>query len=474
MSNQTLQASPTGKKYILSSIAVGAFLSTFDGGVVNVGLPKMASEFQVSITMIQWVPSVYLLTMSALLIVFGTLADMYGRKRIYNGGYVLVAVFSLLCALTNNIYLLILTRVLQGVGGAMIMANGLAIATENYPPEQRGKNIGTLASVAAIGSLAGPALGGIVIGLWGWRWIFILNFIVATLGFTVSHFIIPADHGKGKLKKFDSWGALYVIVGMVSFIYAISNLNDFGWSSPVILISLALFLLSVIAVAIQERQATNPVLDFELFKIRIFWTSIIAALISFVTMYSSTILIPFYYQKVLGYTPQAAGLFMMAFPLGMAVMAVFAGRLSDKIGYTLLTTGGMVLNAIALILLANVGQQTPILQVLLAVFGMGASLGLFQAPNNSCIMGNVPKNKLGIATGISQLVKNLGMVLGITLSVAVFQYGMRTRTGLAYPDAFGPSAAVVYYLAAGLSVIGALFSVNRGPSKPLTANRPKT
>lgn len=471
MSNQALQT--PGKKYILASIAVGAFLSTFDGGVVNVGLPKMASEFQVSITMIQWVPSVYLLTMSALLIIFGTLADMYGRKRIYNGGYALVAVFSILCALTNNIYLLILTRILQGVGGAMIMANGLAIATENYPPEQRGKNIGTLASVSAIGSLAGPALGGVVIGLWGWRWIFILNFIVAALGFTASHFIIPSDRGKGKSKKFDSFGAFYVIVGMVSFIYAISNVNDFGFTSPAILISFALFILSVIAIAVQERRAENPILDFELFKVRIFWTSIIAALISFITMYSSTILIPFYYQRVLGYSPQAAGLFMMAFPAGMAVMAIFAGRLSDKIGYTLLTTGGMVLNAIALILLANVGPLTPLIQVLFAVFGMGASLGLFQAPNNSCIMGNVPKNKLGIATGISQLVKNLGMVLGITLSVAVFQYGMQTRSGLAYPDAFGPSAATVYYLAAGLSIIGALFSVNRGPSKSMVSKSSK-
>ena len=247
------------------------------------------------------------------------------------------------------------------------------------------------------------------------------------------------------MKKFDAWGSFYVIVGMVSFIYAISNLNDFGWSSPTILISFTLFLLSVIAVAVQERRAESPILDFELFKVRVFWTSIIAALISFITMYSSTILIPFYYQKVLGYSPQAAGLFMMAFPLGMAVMAVFAGRLSDKIGYAVLTTGGMALNALALILLANVGLRTPLLQVLLAVFGMGASLGLFQAPNNSCIMGNVPKSKLG----------------------------MRARTGLAYPDAFAPSAATVYYLAAGLSILGALFSVNRGPSQPVTVKNSK-
>ncbi|KUO72436.1 MAG: multidrug MFS transporter [Desulfosporosinus sp. BRH_c37] len=458
-----LPATQQKRSYVLACVATGAFLSTFDGGVVNVGLPRMAAEFNVSLSMIQWVPSVYLLTMSALLLIFGTLADMFGRKRIYNGGFALVGIFSLLCILTNNVYLLIFTRVLQGVGGAMIMANGLVIATENYPPEQRGKNIGFLGSVAAIGSLAGPSLGGIVIGLWGWRMIFLLITIVAATGFLASHFIIPADHGKNrKSKKFDTWGAIYVIIGMVSFIYGVSNLNDFGWSSPLILTSGTIFLISLIAVALQERKALNPILDFELFKMRIFWTSIVAALISFITMYSSTVLLPFYYQKVLGYTPQMAGLFMMAFPLGMAIMATFAGRLSDKIGYTFLTSSGMILNALALVLLANVGDKTPVIQVILAVFGMGASLGLFQAPNNSCIMGAVPKNKLGVASGISQLVKNLGMVLGITLSVAIFQHSMDAKVSLPYVAAFLPSTAIVYYLAAGLSIIGALFSLNRG------------
>jgi len=212
------------------------------------------------------------------------------------------------------------------------MANGLAIVTENYPPEQSGKNIGFLGSVAAIGSLAGPSLGGIVIGLWGWRIIFVLITLVASTGFLASHFIIPADHGKDRpSKKFDTSGAIYVIIGMVSFIYCVSNLNDFGWSSPTILISSAIFLISLIAIAIRERKALNPILDFELFKMRIFWTSIVAALISFITMNSSTVLLPFYYQSVLGYTPQMAGLFMLAFPLGMAIMAIFAGRLKSRL-----------------------------------------------------------------------------------------------------------------------------------------------
>jgi len=234
--------------------------------------------------------------------------------------------------------------------------------------------------------------------------IFALITLLASTGFLASHFIISADHGKDRPgKKFDTSGAIYVIIGMISIIYGVSNLNDFGWLSPTILISSTIFLISLIAIALREKKALNPILDFELFKMRIFWTSIVAALISFITMYSSTVFPPFYYQKVLGYTPQMAGLFMMAFPLGMAIMAIFAGRLSDKIGYTFLTSSGMILNALALILLANVGENTPVIQVILAVFGMGASLGLFQAPNNSCIMGSVPKNKLGAASALFSL-----------------------------------------------------------------------
>lgn len=452
------------KPYVLLAISIGAFLSTFNIGMVNVSLPSIAAELNTNITIVQWISSAYLLSMSALLLVFGNLSDNFGRKRIYNWGYALIVIFTIPSILAPNVYILIVARIFQGVGGAMLQANGLALVTANYPQERRGRNIGILASISAIGSLAGPALGGVVTGFLTWRAIFILNGLVAITGFIISKSVIPSDNTNREQKfsqTFDMLGAIYSSIAMISLIYAVSNLNTLGWTSPRIIVALTIFLISTFALVIQERKSKNPILDYKLFHNHTFWTSIMAALISFTAMYSIMVLLPFFYEDVLGFNPQKSGFLLMSFPLGMALTSSFAGRLSDRIGYTLLTTGGLLLNALALIVLASANEQTSLTIIVIAVFGMGAALGLFQSPNNSCIMGSVPKNRLSSAAGISQLAKNLGMVLGITLSVAIFQFGMDSRSELTYERAFFESAALVYYLAAGLSVIGALFSLNR-------------
>ncbi|MHB8828642.1 MAG: MFS transporter, partial [Syntrophales bacterium] len=194
-----------------------------------------------------------------------------------------------------------------------------------------------------------------------------------------------------------------------------------------------------------------------LFRNWVFSTSVVASLLSFVTMFAPAVLIPFYYQKVLGISPQTAGFYMMAFPVAMAVVSPFSGALSDRIGSAILTTTGLVINGIALILLANINLQTPIVLILVYVALMGLSLGLFQSPNNSGIMGSVPQNKLGAANGITQLIKNIGMVIGIAFSVSLFTAFMGVRP-VHDGAAFLQSVKYVYYIAAGLSFIGAAVS----------------
>lgn len=161
------QRAYTKSKFILYTVMIGAFMSMFDSGVVTVGLPVMASQFKVDMSSVQWITSIYLLVMSALLPILGTLADNLGRRKIYNLGFFTISIFTLLCGFSVNFPMLIAMRILQAVGGAMVMANGLAIVTENYPPNQRGKNIGLLATTMAIGSIFGPPAGGLAIGLWG-------------------------------------------------------------------------------------------------------------------------------------------------------------------------------------------------------------------------------------------------------------------------------------------------------------------
>lgn len=452
-------------KFILYTVMIGAFLSMFDSGVVNVGLPVISSQLKIGIDSAQWITSIYLLIMSALLPILGTLADNFGRRKIYNMGFLVISIFTLLCGFSINFYMLILMRILQAVGGAMVMANGLAIVTENYPPSERGKNIGVLATVMAIGSIAGPPLGGIIIGILGWRSVFYLTFVVSILGFIASYYSIPADKKeKNKDFKFDYLGSSLLIITIVSFIYGFSNINKMGLSNPIIYSSLLVFLISCIIFIFWEKKVNQPVVHLSLFKDWVFTSSIIASLISFLTMYSPTVLMPFYYQKVLGISTQQSGLYMMAFPIAMAIISPFSGALSDKIGAVVLTSTGLVINGIALILLANISINTPIYLVLFYMFLMGLSLGLFQSPNNSCIMGSVPKNKLGAANGITQLVKNLGMVIGIAFSVALFTafFGKGTEN---YNIRFLQSTRNVYYIAAVLSFVGAVISGIRNNKK---------
>lgn len=445
-------------KLILYTVMIGAFMSMFDSGVVNVGLPVMASQFKVDISSVQWVTSIYLLVMSALLPILGTLADNFGRRKIYNLGFFVISIFTLLCGFSVNLPMLIVMRILQAVGGAMVMANGMAIVTENYPPNQRGKNIGLLATTMAIGSIAGPPAGGLAIGLWGWRTVFYLTFIVSIAGFIVSYFSIPRDKKANNNQfRFDYLGSVLLVLAIITFIYGFSNASKFGWSSPLIYGSIAIFAVSLLIFIIYERRKQHPIMDLSLFKNWIFSSSVIASLISFITMYSPTVLIPFYYQKVLGFSTGKSGLYMMAFPIAMALISPFSGALSDKIGAVILTSTGLVINGIALILLANTTLNTPVILILIYLALMGLSLGFFQSPNNSCIMGNVPKNKLGAANGITQLVKNLGMVIGIAFSVALFTTFLGNGTEN-YGPRFIQSTQKVYYIAAVLSFIGAIIS----------------
>jgi MFS family permease len=317
----------------------------------------------------------------------------------------------------------------------------------------------------AIGSIAGPPLGGIAIGLWGWNSIFFLTFIVSIAGFIVSYFSIPRDKKeKNEQFRFDYLGSVLLVLAIVTFIYGFSNVGKFGWSNPLIYVSVAIFILSLIVFIFYERKKQYPVMNLSLFKNWIFTSSVIASLISFITMYSPTVLIPFYLQKVLGYSTGISGLYMMAFPIAMALISPFSGALSDKIGAVILTSTGLVINGIALILLANTTLNTPVILILIYLALMGLSLGFFQSPNNSCIMGSVPKNKLGAANGITQLVKNLGMVIGIAFSTALFTAFLGNGTAN-YSIRFIGSTQKVYYIAAGLSFIGALISGIRNKNK---------
>lgn len=450
MNDKTRPLGPT----ILLTIMFGPFLSMLDAGIVNVGLPSMASEFQTTPGGVQWVASVYLLTISALLPLLGSLADQVGRKKIFSLGFLVLALFSWASTWAPNLAVLVLFRVLQGVGGAMIIANGMALATEHYPPERRGRNLGLLATMGALGSILGPALGGVLIEFWGWRSVFFLSFTVATAGWIASGRNLPRDAKvRHEAFRLDLFGALLLALAILGFGIGLAS----WW--PAGLLSVVAF----VGFLFWEKRAPHPILRLELFGNPVFFSSWGLALVTFVALYTPSVLVPFYLQTVLGWSPGAAGLAMMAFPAALALVAPVSGRLSDSLGSRRLATVGLAVGAVGLFGMALVGPSLPAWFAIAWLGVLGASMGLFQSPNNSTLLGSAPRALLGSATAFTQLARNIGMALGIALSGTFFVL-LHGPAPLVDPISFYSSATIIYAGAGTLLVAGAIFSATGAKS----------
>jgi EmrB/QacA subfamily drug resistance transporter len=460
----------THKWLILANVAVGTFIAVLDGGIANVALPTISDTLSISLQSVQWVVTAYLLTISAFLPIIGKLSDVFGRSRVYNIGFRVFVVGSALCGLSGSIYLLIGARILQAVGASFLMANSQAIVALTFDQGDRGRAMGMIGTVVAVGALAGPAIGGILIGWFGWPSIFWVNVPIGLVGFFAALKILPRAETTNSKEPFDYLGSVLFSAGIALLLYSVSNAEAWGYTSSLFI---ALFIVAIgllIGFYFREHRISYPMLDFSLYKIRLFSMGTTAGLLSFVALFCVNIMMPFYMQHVLHFSPQTTGYVMAAYPLTMALVAPVAGWLSDKIGSLYLTTAGLTLNALGFASLTMLGQHAVmwIIALHLAIFGVGQ--GLFQSPNNSSVMGSVPKNKLGIAGGINALVRNVGMVLGISLSVSLFTARLHHLTGHLVAtvnhglntQAYVASLHTVYWAAAVICIFGIIASSVRG------------
>lgn len=461
------KSSPRYRWFILATVSVGTFMSTLDGSIVNVALPTISGKFNASLSTMQWVVTAYLLTISSLLLVFGRIADLVGRRRVYSYGFLGFTLGSVLCGLAHNIWFLIGMRILQAIGASMIMANSAALIIANFPPKERGRALGLTGTVVALGSLTGPALGGILVGLLDWRSIFFINLPIGLLGFLAAKIILPSDKSPENKETFDLTGALFFTFGMITLMFSISNGQNWGWSSYPILGGSLLGTLSLGLFFLTEMRVTNPMIDLSMFRIRPFFIGNITGLLSFVAMFANVILMPFYLQQVLNYSPTQVGLVMTAFPLSMAIVAPLSGYASDRIGPVILTTSGLLVSALGFFYFSTLTTTSVFWQIVPGLLLMGLGAGLFQSPNNSSVMSSVPPNKLGVAGGISALVRNVGMVIGIAFSVSLFQNreasllaGVNNPTSLQQVTAFVGAYHTVMLAAMSIALLATLISLN--------------
>ncbi len=441
------------------TVWIGIFMATLDGSIVNVALPTLTKFFNTDITTIEWVVMAYLLTITSLLLSLGRISDIIGRKNIFAGGLVLFTIGSGLCASSTTELQLIFYRVIQGIGAAMLMATGVAIITHAFPPTERGKAMGLIGTVVSIGSLAGPVIGGILIQNIGWQSIFYINIPVGIIGTLMALKVLKKENNTEKGQTFDIPGAFTLFISLILLLLALSEGQEKGWGSIYIIsLFISSFIFFIFFLMI-EKKAKQPVIDLSHFKNRQFASANISALISFIAMFCVILLMPFYLEDELGYSTEKMGLIFMSVPLVMSVVSPVSGWLSDRTNSYVLSSIGIGIGALAIFLLGFLSSDSSFIDVALRLSLLGLGMGLFQPPNNSIIMGSLPREQLGIAAGVMGTMRNTGMVIGVAVSGAVFSNRFVHYGNI--DSSFMPAFRDTYIVSAIICCIGMIVSLIR-------------
>lgn len=430
------------KWYVMAAVAMSIFLATIDGSIVNLALPTLVRELDTTFATVQWVVLAYLLTLTTLMLSIGRLADIRGKKPIYVLGFVVFTIGSVLCALAPTVGWLIGFRILKALGGAMVLALGAAIVTEAFPPQERGKALGTIGSMVSLGIVAGPLLGGVLISALSWRWIFLVNLPIGIVGTWMAQRFVPAIQPPGG-QRFDFAGATTLFISLVGLLLGLTLAQEAGFANP---LSVTLFAVWVIFLALFiwiELRSSDPMIDLRLFRNRIFRVNLGTGFLTFFAISGILILMPFYLENLLGYPIHLIGPLQAAVPVLLGVLAPLSGSLSDRYGSRRITVLGLLVLVVAYVVLTTLSTETGTLGYIVRMLPLGLGMGIFQSPNNSAIMGAVPRERLGIASGLLSMTRTLGQTVGIAVLGAIWAGQVAARAGESVSGGATNASAVV-------------------------------
>ncbi len=468
--------------WVLGVTSIGTFMTTADGGIVSISLPRIMASFEISLAVASWIVLSFLLTTTALLLPAGRLGDIIGRKRVFNLGFMIYTFGSVLCGLSQSPVQLIAFRSLQAIGASMLMTNSFAIVSAVFPDRERGKALGLTNAVAAVGITAGPVIGGLMLNLVGWRGIFFITVPLGLAGTILAHLVLEeklVSVSPEKVdRRFDFPGACMATVAVGALLVGLSLGQERGWSSWETWLFLGMALLAMVAFPWLESRSPHPMVDLKLFRNRVFTYGNLARLASFLSSAVNTLLMPFFLQIVLGYSPLQAGLIIAPYSLMVAVTAPIFGSLTNRVSTRVLASGGMLISTIALYLLSQLGVSSSYPDILFRLLLQGLGLGMFTTPNNTAIIGSVPREGFGIASGILSLSRQMGHALGIAMATTIVVASMYSVVGKVslYDlkrdaallgqgqalEAFAGGIRVAFLVAAAVCFVGAMLSMARG------------
>ena len=457
---------------VFALVAIAVFMSTLDTSIVNIALPVILKDLKAPLTTIAWVPMIYLLTVSSLLLPFGRLSDIKGRRWVYCGGFFIFSTASLLCGVAPNAKWLIAARSLQGLAAAMLMACSPALVVDTFPASERGKILGMVGTVVAAGLMTGPVLGGLIINFFPWRFIFFVNIPIGIVS-TILAFRILKD-GKGNVggrERFDWGGTLILALGLSLFIYVISN--AYAWkliSARTILLFSASIILLILFLHI-EKRTDDPIFQPSLLKIRLFVLPLVSASILYMSLFAVVFLMPFYLVYPYGFSIDKAGYTMVIPFLFLSFISPLSGYISDRIGSRMLCTLGMLVISTALFFLSRLTPTESYFSVAWPLALVGIGTGIFASPNNSTVMSAIPQAHRGVASGTVASARNLGMAIGVAQSGLIFNSVFYSLSGGLTLNVYEPELEAAFMTAFRWAMVvgglvgctGVVASFLRGP-----------
>ena len=414
---------------LLISISLAVFMATLDGTIVNIALPAISEAFSLSTSAVSWVSTIYLLVMSGCVLIFGKISDIIGFKKIFLTGFIIFTIGSFTCGtladLTGSFLTLVGSRAFQAIGGAMMTAIAPAMITAYIPHEKKGKSMGFIMTVAALGTAIGPTIGGFLTQYLSWNWIFFINIPVGIIAVILGHRVIPGSEtssGKGHL---DRSGAVLIFTGLALLLFGASEGNVLGWTSPVIIGSLVTSFIILGLFIRQELRSPEPLLELHLFKDHNFLIlNLILALLYF-SFSGVNYLLPFYLKYVSGYDTSTSGLILTALSFAMMISGLLGGALFNRAGGRRICILGAVLLVIGYFMILHLRVDTPLWYVVSCLSFIGLGLGFMITPVSNIIMNSVAKRYHGMTSSLTSLERFAPMTIGIAFFNAIFTTGMQ-------------------------------------------------